>query len=175
MFLEQWVQWLTNSVGAVVLALAAISIVLVATSIALLAMAISLRRRLSRLMLGSDGMNFEEMLNRYGTAIDQTIKKQEEDALRLQNVEKGLQRSLAGVGLVRFNAFQETGSDLSFSLALVDRERNGVVITSIYGREETRCYGKPVKKGKSSHLLSEEEKKALEEATKKVTRSRKRV
>ena len=75
---------------------------------------------------------------------------------------------MAGVGLVRYNAFRETGSDLSFSLALLDRNFDGMVLTSLFGREESRCYGKPVKGGQSTHLLSEEEMQALNEARKQL-------
>lgn len=169
MLWERCMQWITANTGFAVFLVAAASAFFVVAAAAFLAMAIALKRRFRRLMHGSSGVNFEELLNNYGTLIDQTVKLQKEDGLRLQKVEQGLQCSLAGVGLVRYNAFQETGSDLSFSLALIDRNRDGVVITSIFGREETRCYCKAVKKGKSSHLLSDEEKKALERARKNTT------
>ena len=68
----------------------------------------------------------------------------------------------------RYNAFRETGSDLSFSLALLDRDLDGIVLTSLFGREESRCYGKPVKQGKSSYFLSEEEVQALDEARRQL-------
>lgn len=69
------------------------------------------------------------------------------------------------VGLVRFNPFDETGGDQSFTLALLDANQNGVVISSLYRREETRVYAKPVKNGKGvDYGLSEEEKEAIKKA-----------
>lgn len=69
------------------------------------------------------------------------------------------------VGLVRFNPFEETGGDQSFTLALLDGGENGVVVSSLYRREETRVYAKPVKKGKGTNYeLSDEEQEAIKRA-----------
>lgn len=66
------------------------------------------------------------------------------------------------VGLVKFNPFNETGGDHSFSLALLDGHKNGIIITSLHTRERTRLYVKDVSSGKSKIELSSEEKKALQ-------------
>jgi len=68
------------------------------------------------------------------------------------------------LGLVRFNPFKEVGGDQSFSIALLDGNDSGIVITSLYTREGNRVFGKPVKEGRSEYLLSEEEKEALNNA-----------
>lgn len=67
-------------------------------------------------------------------------------------------------GMVRYNAFEEMGGNLSFSLALLDDHGDGVVLTSISGRTEARIYAKPVKNLESSHNLSEEEREAIQSA-----------
>ena len=67
-------------------------------------------------------------------------------------------------GMVRYNAFEEMGGNLSFSLALLDDHGDGVVLTSISGRTEARMYAKPVKGLESSHNLSEEEREAISNA-----------
>jgi hypothetical protein len=66
------------------------------------------------------------------------------------------------VGLVKFNPFNETGGDHSFSLALLDGHKNGIIITSLHTRERTRLYVKDVSSGKSKIELSIEEQKALQ-------------
>ena len=76
-----------------------------------------------------------------------------------------LTRPLQRVGLVRYDAFDDMGGRLSFSLALLDASGGGVVITSINGRSDTRCYAKPVTAGSSDHNLSEEEAEAIQRAT----------
>ncbi len=68
------------------------------------------------------------------------------------------------VGIVRYNAFQDTGSDLSFALALLDEKNNGVVLNGIYSREMSNIYAKPVENGKSKYTISEEENLAIEKA-----------
>jgi len=64
----------------------------------------------------------------------------------------------------RFNAFHDVGSDLSFSMVLLDGEGNGVILTSLYGREETRMYAKKVTKGAPATRVSTEEEEVLREA-----------
>jgi uncharacterized membrane protein YqiK len=66
--------------------------------------------------------------------------------------------------LVRYDAFDDMGGQLSFSTALLDDHGDGIVLTSINGRSETRTYAKPVKGLNSSHNLSDEERRAIAEA-----------
>jgi len=73
---------------------------------------------------------------------------------------------LQKLGLVRFNPFDEIGGDHSFTLALLDANDTGVILTGLHTRERTRVYIKKIKKGKSEHELSEEEGKALQLAKK---------
>lgn len=76
-----------------------------------------------------------------------------------------LQGAVQHVGLVRFDAFEDMGGRLSFSAALLDARGDGVVITSINGRQDTRCYAKEIRGGTSIHNLSDEEEQAIREAT----------
>ena len=71
---------------------------------------------------------------------------------------------LQKVGLVRFNPFNETGGDHSFSIALLDGEDTGFVLTGLHTRERTRIYVKEIKKSKSKYELSKEELKAINKA-----------
>ncbi len=127
-------------------------------------LAFGLRKRYSRLMAGQDGLKMEELLCRYGDLLEAGSRRQDEVESRLAKLEEDSHRVVAGLGLVRFNAFQETGGELSFSLALLNRSLDGAVITSIFGRDNNRVYGKPIRKGQSGHHLSEEEQDALREA-----------
>jgi hypothetical protein len=68
------------------------------------------------------------------------------------------------VGVVRFDAFEDMGGRLSFAAALLDGNGDGVVITSINGRQDTRCYAKRVQGGTSIHNLSDEERQAIRDA-----------
>ena len=70
------------------------------------------------------------------------------------------------VSIVRYNAFDNVGSDLSYSIALLDNEDNGVVLSSLYGRESSTAYAKPVSSGNSKYVLTDEEREAISSARK---------
>ena len=72
--------------------------------------------------------------------------------------------ALRRVALVRYDAFEDIGGEQSFSAALLDEGGNGVVLTSIHGRGESRTYGKAVRGGRSEHTLSPEEQQAIAQA-----------
>lgn len=166
-----WAQleaWLSSNHTLMLLVLSATGLVLLVATVILGVTALGLKKRFKTIMLGEEGLNIEQVLQKYGKMIAVGKKNQEGLERRLGDVEQRLALAVAGVGLVRFNAFKETGSDLSFSLALLDARQSGVVITSIFGREESRCYGKPVIEGSTSYHLSAEEKEALAEARKNM-------
>jgi len=77
-------------------------------------------------------------------------------------LKKEAKLSVQKIGVVRFNPFKNLGGNQSFSVALLNGNNDGVVITSFYSRDGNRVFGKPIKNGCSHHILSEEEKKAIE-------------
>lgn len=77
------------------------------------------------------------------------------------DLQRRSQTSIQHIGLVRFNPFEDTGSDQSFAIALLDDRQDGVVISSLHGRNNTRVFAKPVEGGASSHALSDEETQAI--------------
>ena len=87
---------------------------------------------------------------------------------RVEQAERAASQAVQGIGLVRFRAFQDTGGDQSFSLALANGDGNGVVISALYGRSKTRIYAKPVGCWLSPKALGEEEERALTEARQRV-------
>ena len=98
----------------------------------------------------------------------QQIQRLERAIRALHAVDKKLQTQIEGsvrkVALLRYDAFEDVGGRLSFSCALLDDHGNGVVLTSINGRQETRVYAKPVAQGTSPHNLSLEEEEAIRRA-----------
>jgi len=96
------------------------------------------------------------------------IAKLENGVRQLAHGERKLgelaQASVRHVGVVRFDAFEDMGGRLSFSAAMLDGRGDGVVITSINGRQDTRCYAKQVHNWTSIHNLSDEERQAIREA-----------
>lgn len=101
------------------------------------------------------------------------LKKLEKDFAKLskdlENLKKANKFSLQKMGIVRFNPFSEVGGDQSFSIAILDDNNDGLVITSLYNRQGNRVYGKPIKNGTSLYQLSGEEKDAIKKAIDQVS------
>ena len=73
-------------------------------------------------------------------------------------------KAVAKIGIVRFNPFGEMGGNQSFSVALLNSEDSGIVITSHYGKDIQRLYAKPITNGKPEYSLSAEEQEAIKKA-----------
>ena len=93
--------------------------------------------------------------------LEQAIRQVAGEQVRLGQLVRG---AVQRVGLVRYDAFEDVGGRLSFSCAMLNDEGDGVVVTSINGRQDTRVYAKPVHRAESMHNLSEEEAAAIREA-----------
>jgi hypothetical protein len=79
----------------------------------------------------------------------------------VQGVRRDLRQSLRNVAVVRYDAFGDMGGRLSFSCAVVDDEGDGLVISSIHARGESRTYAKGIVGGTSEITLTPEEQQAL--------------
>ncbi|MGE5590269.1 MAG: DUF4446 family protein [Bacillota bacterium] len=124
----------------------------------------SLRRRYNAIWRSSKALDLEALLTDQARRVDEATNRVRQLDGRCASLEEQGRRHVQHVGVVRFNAFADTGSDLSFAVALLDEEQNGVVISSLYGRDESRVYAKPVTAGQSSYFLTNEEKEALAKA-----------
>ncbi len=123
-----------------------------------------LNKKYRKMMAGMEGNNIESLLLRHIEEVRQTVNKVNQLDSECQRLNGVATASIQQVGVVRFSAFEDTGSDLSFSLALLDGKKNGVVLSSIYGRSESRVYAKPIVDGQSTYFLTDEEKGALNRA-----------
>lgn len=114
-----------------------------------------------------NGNNIDEMLKRYVKKVEEVDKKNDEIVKYCESLDKNISNCIQKVGIVRYSAFKDTGSDLSFAVALLDQNNDGVVFNGIYSREMSNIYAKPIKRGISTYKMSEEEiqaiKKAIEE------------
>jgi len=117
-----------------------------------------------KLLDGASGSNLENLLMdtlRENQALNDRLDASER---KLSEVEKHGEKSKRHIGLVRYDAFEEVGGNQSFALAVYDDNGDGVVVNSIIGRTDCRVYAKPLVGGRSDRNLSEEERKAIEEA-----------
>ncbi len=148
------------------LTLALIVLAAVALIGLLLVLLLTLRMRTLRrqyAILRGDGEERDMM-----SIISRSIRSVRDMDQRIENLSADLRDhaaltrlALQRFAVVRYNAFDDMGGQLSFSAALLDDHGDGIVVTSINGRTETRTYAKPVKALASPHNLSEEEREAI--------------
>ena len=125
-----------------------------------------LRDRYDKLTNGIDGVNIEEILLKNGEELNKVQEDIQNINRKLKKLDTKLGFAIQKVGFIRYNAFADMGSELSFSIAFLDEFLNGFVLTSIYGREQSIAYAKPLKDGKSAYSLSTEEIQAIDRAIK---------
>ena len=122
-----------------------------------------LNRRYEKFMskLGQ-GDKIEEMLSEYIESVRVLALKDADLKDAIDRLENNLKKCVQKVGLVRYNAYNDTGSDLSFTLAIMDAEDNGVVVNGLYSRESSSIFAKPLVKGETKYNLSAEEIQAID-------------
>lgn len=122
--------------------------------------------RWRRLLKGSDGKSLESVIASNKKAIEAMQKFRAELEEYLKNVEKRLRHGARGVSAVRFNPFSGDGSggNQSFAVALINEDGDGIILSSLYSREKTSVFAKPVSKHRSEHELTNEEKQVLRQA-----------
>ena len=111
--------------------------------------------------------NIEDTLKNY---IDKIGEINEENKLikaNVKSIERQMTNCVQKVGMVRYNAFDDVGSELSFALAVLDNNENGYVLNAVYGRNSSSIFAKPIEGGTSKYTLSDEEIKALSIAKEK--------
>lgn len=113
-----------------------------------------------------NGTNIEEDLQKYIRQVGEVEKQNGELMALYDGMKLNLKSCIQKTGMVRYNAFKDVGSDLSFALALLDEKNDGVVLNGIYSRDVSNIYAKPVKNGASSYTLSHEEEEAIDKAVK---------
>lgn len=129
----------------------------------------SLRSKYKKMMRGSSNKNLEQMVAEYMSSIDTTVGRIEILNREMVHLKDQTDRCIQKFNIIRYNAFLDSGSDLSYSIAMLDNFNNGAIITSIYGRNESVTYAKPVESGVSKYPLSVEEELVLNRCI-KITR-----
>lgn len=138
---------------------------LLVLNLAVLAWAFILRKNFKKIFgAPSGGVDLERVLLELRENQSVSAKNIEELKSRASALESALPKDIRRVGLVRYNPFSDAGGDQSFVLALLNDFKDGVVVTSLYGREVNRIYAKPIQKGGSTYQLTSEEKTAIENA-----------
>lgn len=157
---------INENLNTILIIMASVLGVLIIAFVFLAASLGKMKKKYKKMMRGNDNKNLEEVITLYMKEI-KTVKMENEKVVKLvEDINSKVEKSITKVAIRRYRAFEDVGSDLSFSLAMLDDMNNGVIITSLYGRVESIVYGKPIESGISRYELSIEEKQVLEIAIK---------
>ena len=150
--------------GIIIIVMAALIVILLILLIINLVKTSKLKKKYAIFMEGKGGKSLESIIRDTYTMYDEVSKKIETNANDIANIFKNLKLTYQKMGIVKYDALDEMGGKLSFSLALLDKENNGFIINAMHSREGCYTYVKEIVKGESYIVLAEEERQALEEA-----------
>ena len=130
-----------------------------------------LEHRMRKLLAGKDLQSLEGVIRALGDDIRALEKFQANTTNYLAEAEKRIKRSVQGVETIRFNAFKGTGDggNQSFAIALLSENGDGAIVSSLYARDRTSVFAKPVKGFSSEYEMTEEEKYAIAQVSKNIT------
>lgn len=126
--------------------------------------AVKTEKRLKRFFIGKKAKDLEDTIMALSEDI-KNLKKHRDEALKeFEKVNAKLRKSIRGLETVRFNPFPDQGSNQSFAIGILNEDKDGVVLSSLYSRERMSIFAKPIKGGESEYDLTTEEKEALNKA-----------
>ncbi len=144
--------------------LAAVCVILFGITVFLLVTVIKMKARYKKFMTGKNGKNLEKdiiALHEDNNIIKTMTEKNKDD---ISSLNKRFKSAYQKVGLVKYDAFNQMGGNLSFCIALLDGKENGFILNSVHSSEGCYSYSKEIKHGECDISLGAEEQKALEMA-----------
>lgn len=133
--------------------------------IVLILIIIKLEKRVSSLLAGKNAKSLEDTILHVISEIKRIDTDWQSKEKVIKDINKRLKSNGRGVGLVRFNPFTNSGGNQSFAVAFLNEHGDGVIISTLYGRERTSIFAKPIKKYKSEFELTKEEAESLQKAS----------
>lgn len=156
--------WISANSPIIILSMTAIFLIILFVFLITIRKLNKTAQKYNTFMAGTEGDNLEKIILDNTKTLRQVLFEMNIFRERLEVVEDVSEKSIQKVGLLRFDAFEDMGGKQSFALALLNGKGDGVVLSSLYGREESRVYAKPVKGGLSEYTLSKEEEIAVQQA-----------
>lgn len=148
----------------IILGLAAVILILLVLTIINISQMRKLKKSYKVFMTGQNGKNLEETLIKRLNQVDSLLTANSENEKNIEELFDDMQHTYQKMGLIKYDAFNEMGGKLSFSLAMLDVKNNGFIINAMHTREGCYTYIKEIVDGNSIIVLSEEEKEVLSRA-----------
>lgn len=152
---------------AAAIALGVICLVSIILLIVTLCKLKKLRRRVDALTRGKNAESMESRILEFFERIENMESHEQGIEENIQKIKENLKITYQKTGMVKYDAFREMSGALSYSIALLDQENSGVLVTSMYSREGCYSYAKEIIHGECKLNLSEEETEALKQAMEK--------
>jgi hypothetical protein len=149
----------------IIIGLGAISLILLVMLLVLWRKMNRMRSDYTRMVNGANVGNIEQLVIGMQAALNRLQASSQEQSKILDGIQENMRRMKSKIGIHRYNAFGERGNDLSFSIAILNEYKDGIVMTGIHNREETYIYAKPIQQGGSTYTLTPEEKEAITRST----------
>ncbi|NCC78346.1 MAG: DUF4446 family protein [Clostridia bacterium] len=156
--------YITANLPIIILIMVTVFIIMFFLSVSLLISNRKMKKRYDLMMKDADKGSLEDMIRSYQRKVDTSYVDTKLAVEEIKLLSNQINHCIQKVGVVRYKAFDDVGSDLSYSVAMLDNKNDGVVITSIFGRNMSTSYAKPISKGTSKYALSEEENYAMNKA-----------
>lgn len=151
-------------IGYILLGVTALCLILLIVTIVLIAKTSKLNKKYQKFMQGSDAKSLEkDIIGLYedNKFLKTTVDKNKHD---IRKIYKNMELTFQKIGIVKYDAFQQMGGKLSFSLALLNQNNDGFILNSVHSSEGCYSYTKEVKNGECSIALGNEEQRALDMA-----------
>ena len=157
----------TLDIGYIFIGLIAVIVILLILVIVMFCKVSKLNKRCNSFMKGKAGKSLEQDIVRLYED-NQVLKTgMNENKRDIRSINKQLAKAFQKIGIVRYNAFQTMGGNLSYSLVLLDEKDNGFILNTIHSSEGCYSYTKDIANGNCDIALSPEEQKAIEIAMSK--------
>ena len=158
--MESVIELLTPYMVYIVFGLAGICLILLIIMLITLSKLKKMQKKYQSFMIKED-VDVEQLLIHYAEQVKDVVIKQDDLRAQVNLLSNEVKYCTQKVGIVRYNAIEKVGADLSFAIAMLDAQDNGIVLNGIYSRDGSYVYSKPVQDGKSTYQLSDEEKEAI--------------
>jgi len=164
LFLNNLVSYIASHEAALLLASMLLILVLLILVVYTMVRLSTMRARYREMMRGSETEDIEGMLIQHIHEVEQVAATNAHILEENELIRQFLRKTLVRTAMVRFRAFEDMGGDLSYAVAMLDANNDGVIFSSIFARADSRSYIKPIKNGSSEYPLTDEEKGVLREA-----------